>query len=376
MPRVVPRARHQADPVASRCSRSSPSSCSASSATTCTPPAVAASSTRSAPTPTPPYLYGLQVRRRVRRAFVLCGALAGLAGVVYAARYGTVSSGAGTGIELQAVAPRSSAASRSSAAAAPSGARRSAPFLLVTINRALPILGIPDFWQRAVVGALIIGADRPRPGARGPTRTQARGSEGRVMSAPTLSRPERRDAHLPGVLAPAVAAGAADPRVRGDRAARRGLRLLHRQRAQLRRPADALLPVPRHGADPADRAADDADHHHRRDRPVGGQRGRAEQRAGRHPAPGRRPVDPGGRRRRDPGRRGVRRLQRLPGRVRRPAVAGRHDRHPRALPRHRRRPARHQGGHRLPREVDRPRQGADRRRVELPDDPDPVPRAR
>ena len=30
--------------------------------------------------------------------------------------------------------------------------------LLVTINRALPILGIPDFWQRAVVGALIIGS--------------------------------------------------------------------------------------------------------------------------------------------------------------------------------------------------------------------------
>ena len=31
-------------------------------------------------------------------------------------------------------------------------------FLLVTINRALPILGIPDFWQRAVVGVLILGA--------------------------------------------------------------------------------------------------------------------------------------------------------------------------------------------------------------------------
>ena len=67
---------------------------------------------------------------------------------------------------------------------------------------------------------------------------------------------------------------------------------------------------------------------------------------------------------RDPGRRGVRRLQRLPRRVRRPAVARGHDRHPRPLPRHRGRPARHQGGHRLPREVDRPRQGADRRRVE------------
>ena len=30
--------------------------------------------------------------------------------------------------------------------------------LLMTINRTLPIIGIPDFWQRAVVGALIIGA--------------------------------------------------------------------------------------------------------------------------------------------------------------------------------------------------------------------------
>jgi len=28
----------------------------------------------------------------------------------------------------------------------------------VTINRALPVAGISDFWQRAVVGALIIGA--------------------------------------------------------------------------------------------------------------------------------------------------------------------------------------------------------------------------
>ena len=31
-------------------------------------------------------------------------------------------------------------------------------YLLLTINRALPILGIEDFWQRAVVGVLIIGA--------------------------------------------------------------------------------------------------------------------------------------------------------------------------------------------------------------------------
>ena len=34
-------------------------------------------------------LYGLNVRRRVIGAFVLSGALAGLAGVLFAARYGT-----------------------------------------------------------------------------------------------------------------------------------------------------------------------------------------------------------------------------------------------------------------------------------------------
>ena len=103
-------------------------------------------------------LYGLTVNRRVVSAFVLSGALAGLAGVLYAARYGTVSSGAGLGIELQAVG---AAVIGGVAIFGGSGTVWGAAigaFLLVTINRALPIVGIPDFWQRAVVGGLIIGA--------------------------------------------------------------------------------------------------------------------------------------------------------------------------------------------------------------------------
>jgi rhamnose transport system permease protein len=103
-------------------------------------------------------LYGLRVRRRIIGAFVLCGALAGLAGVVYAARYGTISSGAGSGIELQAVG---AAVIGGVAIFGGSGTVWGAAIgavLLVTINRALPILNIPDFWQQAVVGALIIGA--------------------------------------------------------------------------------------------------------------------------------------------------------------------------------------------------------------------------
>ena len=103
-------------------------------------------------------LYGLPVTKRVLTAFVVSGALAGLAGVVYTARYGTVSSGAGYGIELQAVG---AAVIGGVAIFGGSGTVWGAAigaFLLVTINRALPIVGIQDFWQQAVVGALIICA--------------------------------------------------------------------------------------------------------------------------------------------------------------------------------------------------------------------------
>ena len=77
---------------------------------------------------------------------------------MYAARYGTVSSGAGSGIELQAVG---AAVIGGVAIFGGSGTVWGAAlgaFLLVTINRALPILGISDFWQQAVVGALILAA--------------------------------------------------------------------------------------------------------------------------------------------------------------------------------------------------------------------------
>jgi rhamnose transport system permease protein len=103
-------------------------------------------------------LYGLNVTRRILAAFVLSGALAGLAGVVYAARYGTISSGAGQDIELQAVG---AAVIGGVAIFGGSGSVWGAAigaWLLITINRALPILGVQDFWQQAVVGALILGA--------------------------------------------------------------------------------------------------------------------------------------------------------------------------------------------------------------------------
>lgn len=103
-------------------------------------------------------LYGLKVTQRVLAAFVLSGALAGLAGVLYAARYGTINSQAGTNLELQAVG---AAVIGGVAIFGGSGTVWGAAigaYLLLTINRALPILGVQDFWQRAVVGVLILGA--------------------------------------------------------------------------------------------------------------------------------------------------------------------------------------------------------------------------
>jgi rhamnose transport system permease protein len=103
-------------------------------------------------------LYGLNVRRRVIGAFVLSGALAGLSGVVFAARYGSVSSDAGTGIELQAVAAVVVGGVAIFGGSGTVWGAAIGAVLLVTINRVLPILGIPDFWQQALVGALILSA--------------------------------------------------------------------------------------------------------------------------------------------------------------------------------------------------------------------------
>lgn len=103
-------------------------------------------------------LYGLAKTRRVLIAFVASGAASGLAGALFAARYGTINSQVGDGFELQAIG---AAVIGGVAIVGGSGTVLGAVFgayLLLTINRALPVLGIPDFWQRAVVGALIIGA--------------------------------------------------------------------------------------------------------------------------------------------------------------------------------------------------------------------------
>ena len=108
--------------------------------------------------PAAAHLYGLPVTRRILTAFVVSGALSGFAGVLFAARYGTVASNAGTGWELQAIGAAVIGGVAMAGGAGTVWGAAVGAFLLLTINRALPIIGIDDFWQQAVVGALIIGA--------------------------------------------------------------------------------------------------------------------------------------------------------------------------------------------------------------------------
>lgn len=103
-------------------------------------------------------LSGIAVGWRVFAAFVASGALAGLAGVLYAARFGTLDANAGLGSELNVVA---AVVVGGVAIFGGSGSVYGAVLgavLLTTIGAALPVLGINPFWQRAAVGALILAA--------------------------------------------------------------------------------------------------------------------------------------------------------------------------------------------------------------------------
>jgi rhamnose transport system permease protein len=103
-------------------------------------------------------LSGIPVRRRILTAFVVNGALAGLAGTLYAARFQTLDATAGTGQELFVVA---AVVVGGVAIFGGSGSVYGAALgalLLTTIGTALPQLGIDPFWRNAAVGALIIAA--------------------------------------------------------------------------------------------------------------------------------------------------------------------------------------------------------------------------
>jgi rhamnose transport system permease protein len=103
-------------------------------------------------------LAGIPIARRVFMAFVLSGALAGIAGVLYASQYQYVDATAGTGYELQVIA---SVVVGGVAIFGGSGTAIGAALgalVLNTITTALNVLGISPFWQQAISGFLLLAA--------------------------------------------------------------------------------------------------------------------------------------------------------------------------------------------------------------------------
>jgi rhamnose transport system permease protein len=101
-------------------------------------------------------LAGIPVGRRIFTAFAVSGAIAGVAGVLWAAQYGTIDSSAGTGYELQVV---SAVVVGGVAIFGGSGSVVGAALgalLLSTITTALYVLGISPFWDQAIWGFLLI----------------------------------------------------------------------------------------------------------------------------------------------------------------------------------------------------------------------------
>jgi rhamnose transport system permease protein len=103
-------------------------------------------------------LAGVAVGRRVFGAFVTSGALAGLAGVMYCARFGTVDAAAGTGQELAVVAAVVVGGVAIFGGAGTVYGAALGALLLSVIGSALVILKINPFWERAIDGALLLGA--------------------------------------------------------------------------------------------------------------------------------------------------------------------------------------------------------------------------
>jgi rhamnose transport system permease protein len=103
-------------------------------------------------------LAGIRVSRRSFLAFVASGTLAGLAGVLWAARFGTVDATIGTGVELQVIA---AVVVGGVAIFGGSGSVYGAALgavLLSVIASALVALKVPSFWGEAISGFLLLVA--------------------------------------------------------------------------------------------------------------------------------------------------------------------------------------------------------------------------
>lgn len=101
-------------------------------------------------------LAGVRSGRLVLVAFVLAGALSGLGGVLFTARFGTVDATAGVGYELTVIAAAVVGGVAIFGGIGTVYGAALGALLLGTITSSLIVLRIEAFWQQAAIGALLL----------------------------------------------------------------------------------------------------------------------------------------------------------------------------------------------------------------------------
>ncbi len=126
---------------------------------------------------------GISVGRTQFMAFVLSGALAGLTGYLWVARYAVAYVDIAGGFELDVVAACViGGIAIAGGAGSVAGAVMGALFLGIVKN-ALPVVGISPFWQMAISGSAILIAIAFNARGQGP--------KGRIILKPTRARTKR-----------------------------------------------------------------------------------------------------------------------------------------------------------------------------------------
>jgi rhamnose transport system permease protein len=101
---------------------------------------------------------GINIRRQLLLAYVISGAISGLCGYLWVARYGVAYSEIASGYELTVIAACViGGVSIAGGVGTAPGALLGALFLGVIVN-ALPVMQVTPFWQMAISGAVILAA--------------------------------------------------------------------------------------------------------------------------------------------------------------------------------------------------------------------------
>ncbi len=112
---------------------------------------------------------GIRVARIKLAAYVICGALAGLAGIIQASRINTGQPNAGVSYELDAIAAVVIGGTRLSGGIGGVGGTVLGAVIIGVINNGLDLLNVSSYYQQIIKGLIIIGAvalDRDRVSRR------------------------------------------------------------------------------------------------------------------------------------------------------------------------------------------------------------------